>query len=123
SIKWIRRLVVMNLGLVAVEALSAGFYLSGYQHAVSVHSSVALALLLGALTQAFATVVVWRRGRVPPRMAGAGIGLFVILVLQVGLGHAYRFWLHVPIGVGIFGGLIQQKSRLDNMMSATGARS
>ncbi len=114
GIKWIRWLVVMNLGLVAVEALSAGFFLSGYEHAVTIHAGVALALQLGALTQAVAAVVLWRRGRVPASVAGASVGLLVIVFLQAGLGYTKRFWLHVPVGVGIFGGLIQQKNRLDH---------
>ena len=57
GIQWIRRLVSINLGLVAVEALSAGFFLSGYEHAVSIHAGVALALLFGAFTQAVTSVV------------------------------------------------------------------
>jgi len=120
GIKWIRPLAFMNLGLVAVEALSAGFFLSGYEHAVTIHAGVALALQLGTLTQAVTAVVMWRRGRLPARVASAGIGLFVIVFLQVGLGYTKQFWLHVPIGVGIFGGLIRQKSTLDTLWRATG---
>ena len=115
GIRWIRRLVLMNLGLVALQALSAGFFLSGYGRAVTIHAGVARALQLGALTQAVAAVVLWRRGRVPAWVARAGIGLLVIVFLQVGLGYTKRNWLHVPIGVGLFGGLIRQTSRLDSL--------
>jgi heme A synthase len=113
SIQWIRRLVFINLGLVAVEALSAGFFLSGYNHAATIHRSVALALQLGALTQAVIAIVLWRRRSAPARVAGAGVVLLILVFLQAGLGFTKRFWVHVPIGVGIFGGLVQQKSRLD----------
>jgi hypothetical protein len=44
-------------------------------------------------------------------------------VLQVGLGYNKRYWLHVPIGVGIFGWLTRQVNRLDAMWRTTGARS
>src|SRR5215471_10516686 len=102
GIQWIRRLVFINLGLVAVEVLSAGFFLSGYEHAVSIHAGVAVALLFGAFTQAVTSVVLWRRRRIPWRVAVPAIALLVIMFLQAGLGHSKRFWLHVPIGVGIF---------------------
>ena len=40
-IQW---LVGINLGLVALQAVSAGFFLSGYQRAMTVHAVVAVAL-------------------------------------------------------------------------------
>jgi hypothetical protein len=44
---------------------------------------------------------------------GASLGLLAVVLLQAGLGHSHRYWLHVPIGVGLFGGLMRQGSRLD----------
>jgi hypothetical protein len=123
GVRLIRRLLVINLGLVALQALSAGFFLSGYDRAVTVHAGVALALQLGALIQAVISVFLWRRRRVPAWVAGLSIGLFVILFLQVGLGYNKRYWLHVPIGVGIFGWLTRQVNRLDTLWRTTGARS
>jgi hypothetical protein len=82
GIRWFRRLVLMNLGLVALQALSAGFFMSGYGRAVAIHAGIAPALQLGALTQAVAAVVLWRRGCVPAWVARAGIGLFLIVVLR-----------------------------------------
>jgi len=123
GLRWIRWLVLINLGLVALQALSAGFLLSGSGLAVIIHARVALALALGALTQGVAAVVLWRRGRVRAWMARAGIVLFVIVVVQIGVGRTKRYWLHVPIGVGLFGGLIRQTSRLDTLWHATDARS
>src|SRR5262245_28788698 len=123
GIRWIRWLLLMNLGLVALQALTAGLFMSGYGRAVAIHAGVASALQLGSLAQAVAAVVVRRRGRVPAWVARAGIVLFVIVLLQVGLGYTRRYWLHVPIGVGLFGGLIQQTGRLDTLWPATGSRS
>jgi hypothetical protein len=119
----IRRLAVINLGLVALQPLSAGFFLSGYQRAMTVHAVVALALQFGALIQAVTAVVLWQRRRVPAWVAGLSIGLFVIVFLQVGLGYKKSYWLHVPIGVGIFGWLTGQVNRLDALWRRTGARS
>jgi hypothetical protein len=123
GIRLIRRLVVINLGLVALQPISAGFFLSGYERAVTVHAGVALALQFGALIQGISAVVLWRRRRVPAWVAGLSIGLFVIVFLQVGLGYNKRYWLHVPIGVGMFGWLRQQVNRLDTLCRTTGARS
>ena len=87
---------------VAIQALSAGF-LSG------------TAVAAGRSPVAAAPRTAW--------VARAGMVLFVIVVLQVGAGYTRRYWLHVPLGVGLFGGLIRQTSRLDALWRATGARS
>jgi hypothetical protein len=87
-----------------------------------IHAAVALALELGALTQALTAVVLWRRRRVPAWVAGMSIGLLVIVFLEVGLGYNKRYWLHVPIGVGIFGELIRQTDRLDTLRRTVGER-
>jgi cytochrome bd-type quinol oxidase subunit 2 len=115
AIRWIRRLAVVNMGLVALQAISAGFSLSGYADAVTVHIVVAFALQFGALVQAVAALVLWRRRRVPAWVAGLSVGLLVIVFLQLGLGYRRSFWLHVPIGVGIFGGLTRQVNRLNTL--------
>jgi hypothetical protein len=119
GIRLVRRLVVINLAFVALQALSAGFLMSGYAPALKVHAIVAVALQFGALIQAVAAVVQWRRRRVPAWVAGVSIGLFVIVLLQVGFGYRGLYWLHVPIGVGIFGGLTRQVTRLDTVLRTT----
>jgi heme A synthase len=123
DLEWMRWLVLINLGLVVLQALSAGFLMSGSGPAVIIHARVALALALGAVMQAVAAVVLWRRDRVPAWVARAGVGLLVIVVLQISAGHTKRYWLHVPIGVGLFGGLIRQTIRLDTLRGATAVRS
>ena len=119
GIRLVRWLMVINLAFVALQALSAGFLLSGYAPALKVHAIVAVALQFGALIQAVAAVVQWRRRRVPAWVAGVSIGLFVIVFLQVGFGYRRLYWLHVPIGVGIFGGLTRQVNRLDTLWCTT----
>lgn len=111
----IQRLVLMNLGLVAVQALSAGFLMSGYGRALAIHAAVALALQAGALVQAIVALSLRRRQRVPASVAATSVGLLLFVFLQMGLGHNRIYWLHVPIGVGLFGGLIRQTARLDTL--------
>ena len=112
----------MNLGLVALQPLSAGLLLSGYLRATTIHAVVALALLLGTLLQAATAVVLWQRRQVSVSAASLSVGLFVIVFLEVGLGYKAQYLLHVPLGVGIFGGLIRQTSRLDTLRSAERGR-
>jgi hypothetical protein len=123
GVQLIRRLVIINLGLVALQAISAGFFLSGYAGGLTVHAVVSVALQLGALLQASAAVLLWRQRRLPASIAGFSIFLFAIMLLQVGLGHTHQYWLHVPIGVGIFGGLTRQINKLDTLWRTTVARS
>src|SRR5262249_60846055 len=102
----------------ALQALSAGFLLSGSGRAIALHGIVALVLQLGVLLQAVTAVVLWRRNSVPAWVAKISIGLLVLVFLQVGLGYRKQYWLHVPIGVGLFGGLIRQAGRLDTLGQA-----
>jgi hypothetical protein len=113
--RWVRRLMGINLGLVALQPLSAGFLMSGYARALTFHAVVAQALQLGALIQAITAIVLWRRHRVPARVAGASLGLFAIMFLQVALGYRRWYWLHVPLGVALVVGLQRQGVRPDTV--------
>ena len=115
SIKLMRGLFRINLVLVALQPLSAGLFLSGYGRAMDIHAGIALALQVGALIQMVTACILWRRERVPAWVAGVSIGLFLLLFLQIGTGYSKRYWLHLPIGVGIFGWLIRQKDRLNTL--------
>lgn len=114
----IRWMVVVNVALVALQAVSAGVSLSGYVAGATVHMIVAPALQLATLVQAILAVVQWRRGRVPGWVAGFSLGLFGVVFLQAGFGYRRWFWLHVPIGVGIFSGLTRLASMLRNPVAA-----
>jgi hypothetical protein len=87
--------------------------MSGYGRALTVHNEVGLALLVGAFVQTALSVVMWLR-LVAAWVARVSIGLFLIVFLQNGLGHTRQYWLHVPIGVGLFGALIRQRHRLES---------
>ena len=114
--KWIRRLTAINLGLVAVQPVSAGFLLSAYDHASTIHVAVALVLQLGAFVQGVSAVVLWLRGRVSGWVAGFSIGLFAIVLLEVWAGRQREYWLHVPIGVAI---LVWLQAQMDRSVRAS----
>lgn len=64
----VRILTLINLGLAALQPLSAGLLMSGYGPA-GIHGRLAMALLAGALIQAITAGVLWRRKRVPAWVA------------------------------------------------------
>jgi hypothetical protein len=122
SVRLIQRLMQINLAFIALQPISAGLFLSGSGWAVRAHAVVALALLLGAFAQGVTAVILWRRRRVPAWVAGVSIGLLVAVFVQHGLGYNKVFWLHVPIGVGLFGWLIRLSSKLETLWRTTAAR-
>jgi predicted DNA repair protein MutK len=109
AIKW---LMAITLGLVALQPVSAGFLLSGYDYASTIHTAVAVALQLVAVIQAVAAVVMWLRHRVSVRVAGLCVGLFVVVLLEVWAGRNREYWLHVPVGVGI---LVSLRGGIDKL--------
>jgi heme A synthase len=108
----IRWLAAINLGLVGLQPVSAGLFLSGYGPAVTLHTIGADALLLAALAQAIAAIVYWRRDPRLAWLARLSIGFVLIVFLQIALGYSKSFWLHVPLGVGLFGGATRLTIRL-----------
>jgi len=123
----IRRLVALNLGLAAVQPLSAGFLLSGFDYWPAIHALAATALQLGALVQAVTAVVLWRRRRLPPRIAAVSLGLVAAVFVEVWMGYSRRYWLHVPLAVAILVNLVRQFSSLNSLLpavvTAAGSRS
>lgn len=109
AIKW---LMAINLGLAALQPISAGFLLSGYDHASTIHAAVAAAWQLAAIIQGVAAVVLWLRRRVSVRVAGLCVGLFVMVFVEVWAGRNREYWLHVPMGVGI---LVWLRGRMDRL--------
>jgi len=113
NIRLIRWLTLVNLVLVALQPISAGFFLSGFGRALPAHAAGGLALQLGLLVQAGAAVVQWRRQRLPAWVAAVSAGLLAAVVLQNAFGHKKLFWLHVPVGVALVGALNGQRSRIN----------
>ena len=73
---------------------------------------VAVALQLVAAIQCVTAIVLWRRHRLSLRGAGLCVGLFATVMLEAWAGRHMQFWLHVPVGVGIFAWLRGRKDKL-----------
>lgn len=119
ALKGIRWLMAMNLGLVAAQPISAGFLLSGYDYAATMHTVVAVGLQLGAFIQGIAAVVFWLRRRVSGRVAALSVGLFAMVLLEVWAGRNREYWLHVPVGVGLVVWVRGRMSGLPDAFRAT----
>jgi hypothetical protein len=94
-------LTAICLGLVAVQPISAGFLLSGFDHASAMHAGGAVALQLIAAIQGVTAIVLWLRRRVTLRVAGHSVALLVMVLLEVWAGRNREYWLHVPLGVAM----------------------
>jgi hypothetical protein len=101
ALKGTRWLMVINLGLVAAQPISAGLLLSGYDYASTIHAVVAVALQLGVFVQGVIAVGLWLGRRVSGKVAVLSVGLFAVVLLEVWAGRHREYWLHVPVGVGI----------------------
>ena len=111
GIRSMRPLIAINLGLVALQAISAGLFMSGNARAIAFHAMIAMALEVGTFVQAVAASMLWRRRDGAASAAVAGVVLFALVLLQAGFGYRRWYWLHVPLGVGMFGGLTRQLTR------------
>ena len=109
--------MLINLILAALQPLSAGLSMSGYGGAVTVHVAGALALQLGALVQAAVAVVLWRRRHLAGAVAGFSVALVLLAFLELAAGRSRMFWLHLPLGVAIFGGLLRHVIALSSFKS------
>ncbi len=96
-----RWLMMTILGLAMLQPISAGFWLSGFEHAAKMHAIGAGLLLLVALLQLIGATVSWMRRRADPRIVGRGLGILMILAVEAWAGRNSEFWLHVPVGVAI----------------------
>jgi hypothetical protein len=89
--------------MVLLQAVYAGQFLGGDAAMRTVHGASGEAIVLLAMAQLVAALVVWRPGRGPGWPAVASALLLVALVVQLGLGWSGLVAVHVPLGVAIFG--------------------
>lgn len=97
-IKW---LTLLSVGLIALQPISAGFWLSGFEHASALHALGAGAVLLVAVLQCLAALVLLARHRVDARVVARCLGLLLIVVGEAWAGRHGEYWLHLPVGVGL----------------------
>lgn len=103
-----RWLVVITSGLVLLQALFAGRFLSGSPDYIDYHEILANVLFVVAVVQLALTVAIGIPGGLGKRLLWLNAALAVLILVQTGLGYSGRTELearawHIPLGVLIFG--------------------
>jgi hypothetical protein len=93
----------VQAAMVFMQAVFAGGFLSGRTGLRYAHGVNAGLLWLVSVVLMVVAVVTWRRGRTPGWVAAVASGLWVALEVQIAAGEAGMLWIHVPLGVAIFG--------------------
>jgi hypothetical protein len=93
----------VQAAMVFMQAVFAGGFLSGRTGLRYAHGVNAGLLWLVSVVLMVVAVVTWRRGRTPGWVAAVASGLWVSLEVQIAAGEAGMLWIHVPLGVAIFG--------------------
>jgi hypothetical protein len=93
----------VQAAMVFLQAVFAGGFLSGRTGLRYAHGVNAGLLWLVSVVLIVVAVVTWRRGRSPGWVAAVASGLWVALEVQIAAGEAGMLWIHIPLGVAIFG--------------------
>jgi heme A synthase len=100
---------LVSLGILVQAFLAGEFINRDHRHSwITAHDVVATVLMVLALATAIYAVVRFRRNA--KDLMGASIALFVLLVVQTGIGHSVTdgdhdalLAIHIPLALFIFG--------------------
>lgn len=103
-----RWLVMLTAGLILLQALFAGRFLSGSIDFNNYHGILANLLFLAVVVQMGLTVAIGIPGDLGKRLLWLNGALLLLTVAQIGLGYSARTGMearawHIPLGVLIFG--------------------
>lgn len=84
---------------VALQPVFAGSFLDGNATAHGLHSASGSLMQFTALALLVTSILAWRPGRAPGRVAVAGTLMFLLVGVQVAAGYTRFLSLHVPLGV------------------------
>jgi hypothetical protein len=101
--RWVWALTRVQAAMVFLQAVLAGGVLSGWAGFRVAHGVNAGLLWVVSIAVIVAATVGWRTGRSPGWVAGAAAALWVALEVQIASGESGLLWLHVPLGMAIFG--------------------
>lgn len=106
--KGLSRILILHLLLVAAQAFIAGSFMSGHDAAVLVHSLVARLILVTCVLQIAITILLHHRGGCPNWVLLSAFAILVCEVIQIYCGMRRSLVLHIPLALGIFGGIMSQ---------------
>ncbi len=102
--------VVLSIHLLAVivQATLAGMFLSGSVMALPLHEMTARALVGICLFQIAIAILLRVRGACPTWMLISAIAILLAELLETYSGYRGILAVHVPLALGIFGGIMRQ---------------
>ncbi len=104
----LRVVLLIHLLAVLAQGTLAGMFLSGSGVALSLHEMTARGLVGICLLQIAITVLLRARGGCPTWVLISGIGILLAEVLETYSGYRGILAIHVPLALGIFGGIMRQ---------------
>jgi len=104
----LRAVLLIHLLAVTAQAMFAGMFLSGSGMALSWHEMTARAVVGICLLQIAITVLLRIRGGCPTWVPISAIGILLAEALETYSGYRGMLVLHVPLALGIFGGIMRQ---------------
>jgi hypothetical protein len=106
--KTYRTVVLINLLLIFVQFSLAGQMLAGSNTALRFHGFTGVLLVLIALVQAALSIGLKVKSIGPTWLVVANVGIIVAEVIEAVCGHFHYLAWHVPLALGIFGGVMRQ---------------
>jgi hypothetical protein len=108
TLSLLRVVLLIHLLAVLAQATLAGMFLSGNGAALSRHEVAARVLVGICLLQIAITVLLKVRGGCPGWVFISAIAILLAEVLETYSGYRGILAVHVPLALGIFGGIMRQ---------------
>jgi lysylphosphatidylglycerol synthetase-like protein (DUF2156 family) len=104
--RWVWALARLQAAMVFLQAIFAGGFLSGRAGLLTAHGVNAGLLWLVSIAMIVVCIAAWRGGHSPGWVAAAAGALWVALEIQIASGESRHLWIHVPLGMAIFGAAV-----------------
>jgi hypothetical protein len=104
----LRMVLLIHLLAVVAQATLAGMFLSGSGMALLLHEMTARGLVGICLLQIAITVLLRVRGGCPAWVLISAIAILLAEMLETYSGYRGLLAVHVPLALGIFGGIMRQ---------------
>ncbi len=106
--KWLSRILILHLLLVAAQAFIAGSFMSGNDAAVFFHALVARLIFGICVLQIAVTILLRRRGGCPNWVLVSAFAILICEVIEMYCGVRRILTMHIPLALGIYGGIMRQ---------------
>ncbi len=108
AMKIMRIVLIGSVLTMLVQATFAGKMLGGDDQAANLHEMTAKVLVLLGCVQLGMAILLRFMNLCPRWLVAASALLLIAEVAEFALGHLHYVMVHVPLGVGIFGGAVRQ---------------